>query len=245
MSRRNALFAALAVAVVIAGAAVSYSQQDRFGSDSVDLASLEGIEVILDCPYGQASCILGQAIERALRRDNVDAVMTFGSARFYVCPGPGISGAPSPLCDRAGRDEGRLGYPVAGRGGEAAIVAPDAVQATLQAFIDTIDHEARDGVGDGRLTLYAFSCAEAPFPAQNVSCAKEGIILSAIVAHAEGPRRELLVFWVQGGFQGRSLPFTELWDGPILDGESPVLFETGGSLADLGDVHVIDQSLPR
>lgn len=248
MSRRNLIFAVLAVALIIGGAIVSATQDDRFDGEPADdrepLFSVT-LVAIQDCPYGEASCILGQGIERALQRGNVNAVMEFGAPRYYICPGPGRSGAPSPLCDRVGADEGRLGYPVAQRNGGASVVEPEVVNAMLQAFVEAVEPEAQDEVGDGTLRLYAFSCTEAAFPAQHVSCAKEGIILSAILRRGSEMRREILVFWAQGGFQGRTLPFTEVWEGAVAGEEADVLFQTGGRLADLGEVDVIDQSLPR
>jgi hypothetical protein len=119
------------------------------------------------------------------------------------------------------------------------------VHATLSAFVDAIQPDAQDEVGPGQISLYAFSCSLEAFPAQNLSCAREGIILSAIVDRGDGARRELLVFWAEGGFAGRTLPFTELWDGVVTADELALLFETGGRLEDLGEVDVIDQSLPR
>lgn len=248
MSRRNILFAVLAIALVIGGAYVSSQQTGRFDDEASngDAPLPEGTLVaIQDCPYGEASCILGQGIERALQRANVDAVMDFGAPRLYICPGPGRSGAPSPLCDRVGADDGRPGYPIARRGGEASVVPPEVVRAMLDAFVDSVQPEAQDTVGDGEITLYAFSCTHQAFPAQNLSCAREGIILSAILDRGDGEQRELLVFWAEGGFAGRTLPFTELWDGVVPADEVPLLFETGGRLEDLGEVDVIDQSLPR
>ncbi len=248
MSRRNLIFAALAVALVIGGAYVS-SQQDIRQSDEPDtadpLAAVETLIAIQDCPYGEASCILGQGIERALQRGNVNAVMTFGEPRLYICPGPGRSDAPSPLCGGVGADEGRSGLPVMTRFGESFVVTLEVVRARLQSFVDAIQPEGQDEVGSGELTLYAFSCTQEAFPAQNLSCAREGIILSALVDRGSGLQREVLVFWVQGRFAGRTLPFTEFSDGPAREDELDVLFGAGGRLEDLGDVHVIDQSLPR
>jgi len=248
MSRRNMIIAALAVALVIGGAYVSSQQDDRFD----DGAEVDGepapestLIAIQDCPYGEASCILAQGIERALRSGNVDAVMEFGAPTFYICPGPGRSDSPSPLCDRVGADQGREGYPIRSRFGPQAIVPPEVLRATLQAFVDAVQPETQDEVGPGLLALYAFSCTQKAFPAQNLSCAREGIILSAILDRGQRPHRELLVFWAEGGFGGRTLPFTELWEGGLLEAEVSVLFETGGELEDLGEVDVIDQSLPR
>ena len=247
MSRRNLIFAALAVALVLGGAYVS-SQQDNRQSDeldAVDPAPNETLVAIQDCPYGEASCILGQGIERALQRGNVNAVMSFGEPRLYVCPGPERLDAPSPLCDGVEADEGRTGFPATARFDESLVVTSDVVRARLQSFVDAIQPEASDQVGSGELTLYAFSCTQEAFPAQNLSCAREGIILSALLDRGSGLQREVLVFWVQGRFAGRTLPFTEFWDGPAQDDEIDVLFGAGGHLDDLGDVHVIDQSLPR
>lgn len=247
MSGRNLIFAVLALALVIGGAYVSSQQGTRFDDEADNsVPLLEGTLVaIQDCPYGEASCILGQGIERALQARQVDAVMQFGAPRLYICPGPGRSDSPSPLCDRLGADEGRPGYPVRQRGGEASVVPSEVVRAMLKAFVDAIQPDAEDEVGDGVIRLYAFSCARRAFPAQNLSCAREGIILSAIVDRGAGAQRELLVFWAEGGFAGRTLPFTELWDGVVPADEVALLFETGGRLDDLGEVDVIDQSLPR
>jgi hypothetical protein len=247
MSLRNVVLAVLAIVLVIGGAIVSWTQQGRFDDDASarDGGPPPTLIAIQDCPYGEASCILGQGIERALQRGNVDAVMEFGAPTFYICPGPGRSDAPSPLCDRVGADEGLSGYPVAQRFGESQVVAPEVLLATLEAFVASIQDEAEDEVGTGELRLYAFSCTEAAFPAQNVSCAKEGIILSAIVDRGSRLHREILVFWAQGGYAGRTLPFTELWHGLVREAEVEALFERGGRLQDLGEVDVIDQSLPR
>jgi hypothetical protein len=239
----------LAIALVIGGAYVSSQQADRFGDEPAAPDALVAVGTLIaiqDCPYGEASCILGQGIERALQGGHVDAVMEFGAPRLYICPGPERSDSPSPLCDRVGADEGRVGYPIARRGGDASVVVPpEVVRATLKAFVDAIQPDAQDAVGDGEIRLYAFSCSREAFPAQNLSCAREGIILSAILDRGEGVQRELLVFWAEGGFGGRTLPFTELWDGVVPQDEVALLFETGGRLADLGEVDVIDQSLPR
>jgi hypothetical protein len=245
MTRRNVIVMVLAVALVVGGAIVSFVQSNRVDDEAAG-ANLfpEGtLEPIVDCPYGDASCVLGQGIERALQLDKVDAVMEFGAARFYICPGPDARDVPSPLCDGVATDEGRYGYPVAQLHRAASVVEPDALRATLQAFVDAVQPGAKDDIGSGDLKLYSFSCTQAAFPAQNLSCAKEGIILSAILQRDIGAQRELLVFWAQGGFQGRTLPFTEVWEGSVEPDEAAILFKTGGSLPDIGSVHVIDQSL--
>jgi hypothetical protein len=246
MTRRNVIVVVLAVALVIGGAIASFVQDGRRDGNTDATAFPQGtLEPIVDCPYGDASCILGQGIERALQRGNVGAVMEFGAPRFYICPGPSDATAPAPLCDGTGPDEGRSGYPVARLHGETSVVEPDALRSTLQAFVDAVQPDMTDDIGSGSLQLYSFSCTQAAFPAQNVSCAREGIILSAILKRDAGTQRELLVFWAQGGFQGRTLPFTEVWEGVVPAQDAGVLFKTGGSLADLGQVHVIDQSLRR
>ena len=66
-------------------------------------------------------------------------------------------------------------------------------------------------------------------------------MLSAIVADGATQQRELLIFWAVGGFAGKSLPFAEVWDGPVRPEEIDILFRNGGTLADLGEVHVIDR----
>lgn len=268
MSRGAVLGVLLAVGVIAAGALGSYVQQDRFGGNDeaaaaspaprdatpaadapaadATLAAEATLVAVGDCPWGEASCILAQGIERALQAGNVDAVIEFGAPRFYVCPDapPRGSGGPFPLCQGADSDQGRLGYPVARRFSEGAVVDEEGLRALLQAFVDAIRPGVRDQVGPGGLKLYAFSCTQPAFRVQPVSCARVGIILSAIVSRGAGePRRELLVFWAVGGFLGRTLPFNEVWEGTILPLENAVLFETGGTLPDLGEVDVIDKAV--
>jgi hypothetical protein len=248
VSRRTAVWVVLAIALVVAGAAVSFTQRDRIDREAASASTTAEAEptvvAISDCPWGEASCILGQGIERALRRGNVEAVMEFGAEGLHVCPGPQPQGAggPFPLCDGAAPQEGRYGYRVGRRHSETRVVKAEEVRALVQSFVGAIRPNARDEVGSGQLTLYGFSCTTRAVRFQHVSCAREGIILSAIVDRGSGPQREVLIFWAMGGFQGRTLPFTEVWDGLVLDNEAPTLFRSGGFLPDLGDIHVIDQS---
>ena len=203
------------------------------------------VESLADCPWGEASCVLALGIERALQFGNVDAVVDFGEPRFYDCPGrpQEKAGEPFPLCEGAEEFTREEGYPVARRYSEGSIVDEAGLSGYIQAFVDRVQSEADDEVGDGRLRLYAFGCPQRATPFLNVSCARLAIIFSAIVEAGGELRRELLVFWAVGLFGGETLPVTEVWDGVVLDGERRILFETGGYLSDLGDVYVIDQSL--
>ena len=256
MSRGVVLAMLLAVGVIAAGAAASYLEQGNFGKDDEAAAASTPVDAtpaadatlvaVGDCPWGEASCILAQGIERALQAGNVDAVVELGAPRLYVCPDarPQGLGGPFPLCDGAGGDEGRVGYPVGRRFSEGAVVDAAGLRAMLQTFLTTIRPDARDAVGSGGLRLYAFGCTQVASRVQPVSCARLGIILSAIVSSGGSePRRELLVFWAVGGFLGRTLPFNEVWEGIVMQQESAVLFETGGTLPDLGEVHVIDRAV--
>jgi hypothetical protein len=202
-------------------------------------------EGLADCPWGQASCVLGVSIERALQFGNVDAVMSFTEPDFYDCPGRPQQKAdePFPLCDGVPEFTRLEGYPIARRYSEHSIVDAASLRAFLQRFVDSVNPDARDEVGDGRLRLYAFGCPERAPPLLNVSCTRLAIVLSGIVGQGEDAHRELLVFWAVGQFRGETLPVTEVWDGVILDDEYPVLFQSGGYISDLGDVYVIDQSL--
>jgi len=245
MSNRTAIWVALIIGVVVAGAVASYFQRGRFDADG-ELApdvteAVATLAAVGDCPWGEASCILAQGIERALQRSNVTAVMDFGVPRFYICPGGNLG--PMPLCEGVGPDEGRLGYVVARRFSGESTVSEEAARQKIQRFVSSIQPNARDELGPGGLKLYAFACDELAVRVQPVSCAHVGIILSAIVEEGQELRRELLIFWAVGGFAGRVLPFTEVWDGAVLPEEIRVLFEDGGRLTDLGDVHVIDQEL--
>jgi hypothetical protein len=249
MTRRNVIVVGLIVALVVAGAAMSFIQEDRSDRDTdaadAGLFPTGTVKPLHDCPYGEASCILAQGIERALQVGNVDAVMDLAAPHFYICPGPTAVNAPTPLCDNIAADEGLFGYPVATLHGAASVVAEDTLRELLELAVASAQPLAQDDVGGGELELYAFSCRQTAYPEQNVSCAKEGIIFSAILKLETSTRRELLVFWAEGGFQGRTLPFTELTQGPFELDEAGLLFETGGKVEGLGEVHVIDQSLRR
>jgi hypothetical protein len=203
------------------------------------------VDSLRDCPWGDASCVLALGIERALQANNVDAVLEFMATRLFICPGgsPEGAGGPYPLCDGAEKDTGRTGLFFGRRYSEGGAMSLEGIRSLVQRFLDDIDANAKDTVGDGRLRLYAFSCSTPAIRFQNVSCAREGIILSAIIGDGPSQRRELLIFWAAGGFQGRTLPVVEVWDGAILTNEVPILFQTGGVLPDLGEVYAIDQSL--
>jgi hypothetical protein len=244
MSRRTLVWVVGVCGLVLAGAVVSYFQSTGAESDDEALPVPEVVATLVavgDCPWGEASCILAQGIERALQRGSLDAVMELGAPRFYICPGG--SQGPQPLCAGSGADEGRRGYPVRERGAADRVLNEAATRQRIRDFISAVRPSARDEVGPGGLRLYAFACDELAVRVQPVSCAHVGIVLSAIVGDGAELRREILVFWAVGGFAGRTLPFTEVWAGSVAPGEIDVLFEAGGTLSDLGDVHVIDQTL--
>jgi hypothetical protein len=204
-------------------------------------------ESLADCPWGEASCVLAISIERALQFGAVDAVVEFGEPRFYDCPGRPQQGAgePFPLCEGAPEFTREEGYPIARRYSEGSIVNEGGLRNFIQRFVDSVDADATDDVGDGKLRLYAFGCPQRATRFLNVSCARLAIILSAIVREGDESHREVLVFWAVGLFGGETLPVVEVWDGVILNDELPILFEAGGYTSDLGDVYVIDQSLRR
>ncbi len=205
------------------------------------------VESLSDCPWGEASCVLGLSIERALQLDRVDAVVNFAEPDFYDCPGrPQQSpDEPFPLC--AGQpDFTRLeGFAIGRRYADNSVVDESTLWSFIQQFVDSVNPGAHDDVGDGRIRLYGFGCPERAPPLLNVSCTRLAIILSAIVGQGDEAHRELLVFWAVGQFRGQTLPVTAVWDGPILDSERSILFDTGGYISDLGDVYVIDQSVRK
>lgn len=203
------------------------------------------VETLVDCPWGEASCVLALGIERALQFGNVDAVVDFSEPRFYDCPGrpQQAPDEPFPLCEGAPEFTRREGYPIARRGSPGKVVDEAGLHAYIQSFVDQVRPEEADEVGDGRLRLYAFGCPERATMFSNVSCARLAIVFSAIVEAGESVRREILVFWAVGLFGGETLPVTEAWDGMVPSDERRILFERGGFLPDLGDVYVIDQSL--
>jgi hypothetical protein len=204
---------------------------------------------LTDCPWGEALCILALGIERALDAGNVDAVIDFGRVITYVCPGPKpeAPGQPFPLCDGALTGELRKGYGITERFTESSIVDRDGYRAFIESFLHDVQPSAGDAVGPGDLRVYAMSCSQKAFPVQNVSCGRAAVILSAILDHGDGPVRELLIFWAapgstfQLGFNGRGLIINEVWRSTIPADEVPILFQTGGTLPDLGIVNVVSR----
>jgi hypothetical protein len=205
------------------------------------------VESLTDCPWGEASCVLALGIERALRFNRVDAVVDFAEPAFYDCPGRPQQGPdePFPLCEGQPLYTRLEGYPIAHRNGDRSIVNEGDLWSFVQRFVDAVNSDAHDDVGDGRIRLYAFGCPERATPLLNVSCARLAIVLSAILGKGDDAHRELLIFWAVGLFGGQTLPVTEVWQGPVPDNERAILFDTGGYLADLGDIYVIDQSLRK
>ena len=244
--KRIAIFAGGLVLLIVVGIVGAYAGGKATEEQQALLeASGTPVESLADCPWGEASCVLALGIERALQFDNVGAVVEFGEPAFYDCPGrpQQTPGEPFPLCEGAPEFTRREGYPVARRYSEGRIVDEAGLHEFVQDFVDSVDPETEDEVGDGRLRLYAFACPERATPFFNVSCARLAIILSAIVDDGNETRREVLVFWAVGLFGGETLPVTEVWDGVVLRDEEDILFKTGGYISDLGEVYVIDQSL--
>jgi hypothetical protein len=255
MRRRTVVYIVAGVAALIAfgvvGAIASDDRDDRrrahAEATAIAAATTNPVESVADCPWGDASCVLALGIERALQSGNVDAVVSFTAPRLFICPGakPDGAGGPFPLCEGAEKDDGRTGLPIGRRYSEGGVINVQGVHDMLQSFIDSINASARDAVGDGKLRLYAFTCSTPAIRFQNVSCAREGIVLSAIVGKDSSQHRELLIFWAVAGLQGKTLPVAEIWDGLILPDEVSVLFKDGGHLSDLGEVYAIDQSLRK
>jgi hypothetical protein len=247
-TQRTLLLAAGAAALVVLGLVGATLGSRETKERQADLLLFgTPVQSISDCPWGEASCVLGLGIERALQLGRVDAVVDFGEPDFYDCPGrPQESpDEPFPLCEGSPEFTRLEGYPVSERGDDRRIVDEDGLYNFIQQFVEAINRDARDEVGDGRLRLYAFGCPERAPPFLNVSCARLAIIVSAIVEREGEERRELMVFWAVGLFGGETLPVTEVWQRTIAEDEWPILFETGGYLEDLGDIYVIDQSARR
>lgn len=242
--KRLLVIAGAVIALIVVGLVGAYAggraTEDREAALAPNGTPVNSLE---DCPWGEASCVLALAIERALQFGRVDAVVEFGKPAFFECPGSRVANAPSPLCDDV-TDLSRVeGYPVARRFSQGSVVAEDGLRDFLQDFVDRVNAGAEDDVGEGALKLYGFGCPERATPLINVSCARLAIIFSAIVGEGDEAERELLVFWAVGLFRGETLPVTEVWDGPVLDSERATILQTGGYVSDLGEVYVIDQSL--
>jgi hypothetical protein len=247
-SKRIAILVGGFVLLVVIGLVGAYAG-GRATEEQQALLAPSGtpVQSLADCPWGEASCVLGLGIERALQFGNVDAVVDFAEPAFYDCPGrpQQAPGEPFPLCEGAPEFTRREGFPVARRYSEGRIVDEAGLREFLQGFVQSVNAEARDEVGDGRIRLYAFGCPERATPFLNVACARLAIIVSAIIERDGEQRREVLVFWAVGLFGGETLPVTEVWDGVVLDGERDIVFGDGGYISDLGEVYAIDQSLRR
>ena len=234
---------------VIGGLLEQRAQQNSEKPSAVEATQLAITPVVplKDCPWGEALCILALGIERALDAGNVDAVIDFGHVVTYVCPGPTATkpDQPYPLCNGALEGERRDGYGITQRFVSSSVVDRSTYRFFIESFLSAIRPEASDAIGSGELRVYAMSCSEKAFPIQNVSCQRAAIILSAIVDHGEGPKRELLIFWaIPGstnalGFTGKGLVISEVWRSDLHDDEVPVLFQNGGKLPDLGIVNVV------
>jgi hypothetical protein len=245
-TKRTAIILGGIVLLVVLGLVGAYAG-DKATEEREALLAPSGtpVQSLADCPWGEASCVLALGIERALQFGNVDAVVDFAEPAFYDCPGRPEQGPgePFPLCEGAEEFTRREGFPVARRYSEGSIVDEAGLHDFVQGFVDSVDSETSDDVGDGDLRLYGFGCPERATPFFNVSCARLAIILSGIVDKDGETRREVLVFWAVGLFGGETLPVTEVWDGVILENERDILFGDGGYVSDLGEVYVIDQSL--
>jgi hypothetical protein len=244
--RRLLIFAAVIAFFVAAGVIGAYFGRESGGDGaSADGPALEGtpVEALKDCPWGEALCILAQGIERALEKEDVAAVLEFAVVRQFECPGvpPTGPGGPFPLCEGVPRFEARDGLPIGRRFSEGFVVDREGLRRFIAAFVQEVRPDARDRVGSGELELYAMSCEREAVAVQNVSCARAAIIFSAIIGQASSQRRELLIFWAVPGFMRETLPVESVWTGIVMDDEIPIIFQRGGRLFDLGQVHVLDR----
>ena len=247
MKRLPVLVAVIAL-LVVAGLIGSYigreDMRDRASADGPG-ATPEGtpVEALKDCPWGEALCILAQGIERALERNDLQAVLDLAVLRQFECPGgrPSGGGAPFPLCDGVPAFEARDGIPVGRRYSEGAVVDLEGLRGFIAAFVKDVSPRSRDAAGNGELELYAFSCEREAIAVQNVSCARAAVIFSAILGEGSAMHRELLIFWAVPGLNRETLPIESVWTGIVMEAEEPVLFRTGGRLADLGQVHVLQR----
>jgi hypothetical protein len=180
-----------------------------------------------------------------LKAGDIGAVVQATRTSTVMCPGgrPSGAGGPFPVCDGAAAGETRTGVGVARRYSEGATLSVDGYRALVAGFLAAVNPAATDASGSGALRLAALSCldpAEAP-----AACTRTAVIFSAIARQASLPGagipggRELLIFYVDTASAGSSTPIRTTWTGIVQDPERPILFETGGTLFDLGRVFVL------
>ncbi len=162
----------------------------------------------------------------------------------YTCPGsaPQDVGGPFPLCDGATPGDIRTGVGAARRYSEGSVLSTDGYAGMLLDYVEHSDPLANDDLGDGALRLVAVSCAdpdEAP-----AECSRSLAIFSGILSHQNGSGtpvgRELLIFWLPTDDLDSQAPISEVWTGIILPGEGDIIFNTGGTLFDLGQVFPVN-----
>lgn len=188
-----------------------------------------------ECPIEEVMCNLGESLEVALGNGDYDSIVDLMQSREETCPGgaPQGAGGPFPLCEGAPQGEVRTGYQLARRYSEGSIVDREGVVTYLEGFMNSVTPQASDAHGEGGLRLQGVSCAQ---PAGE-GCELATVFFTAIV---EQSRRELLIFWVTLPADPET-PISMIWNGPILGDEEAILFETGGNLFDLGEVHLLEE----
>jgi hypothetical protein len=197
------------------------------------------------CPVNPEACRLAAMLEAALGARDFAAVSRLNFISTVSCPGgrPSGPGGPFPLCEGAPAGEQRTGVGVARRYSEGAALSVPEYERFLRQFLEAVDGGASDQYGGGALDLAAVSCLE---PAgQLQSCPRFTVVFSAILRPAAipplgtVPGRELLVFFFEDT-AGPSRRITGTWTGIIQPDEGRVLFQTGGTLFDLGRVFVLN-----
>jgi hypothetical protein len=132
---------------------------------------------------------------------------------------------------------------VARRYSEGAVLSTDTYQGSLRGFLQAVDSTASDANGTGALRLVAVSCVDPAQPPAN--CTRAAAIFSAILRQTSipgwgiGGGRELLIFYLDTTSAGAGVRIQEMWTGIVMSNESPIFFETGGTLFDLGRVFVL------
>jgi hypothetical protein len=190
--------------------------------------------------------MLASRLEGWLNSGDVGSITAVHRVQSFTCPGgaPMGPGGAFPLCTGAPAGEMRNGIQIARRYSEGAIISTDAYGQFLGQVSQAVDAGSSDAYGTGALKLEALSCVDQT--AQPTNCPQFVVIFSGIFRPSNipplgmGTGREVLLFFAETP-AGASMPqITSTWTGIVMANEAPIIFQTGGTLFDLGRVFPVN-----
>lgn len=198
------------------------------------------------CPLPSSACAQASSINTWLTAGDVESVARATQTHNFICPAsrPSGAGGPFPLCAGADPGEGRSGVGVARRYSEGGVVSIDGYHESLRGFMAAIESTASDPNGRGALRLVGVSCVDGAQVPMN--CTRSIAIFSAILRQTSlsgiwgvAGGRELLLFYMDTASAETSTPIQEVWTGIVQAPEASTIFETGGTVFDLGRVFIL------